>query len=213
MTITNIFYGDCLYISKNKKNKCIPSHFLTSTGMLLFVVIGCDTKKSTMASPTPVSDTHSDDCTATANIVLIGAGWWSQGWHLPHLHRNEKVTISAIVGEFRGEKWCFRVVDQAHSRVILYIILFFHRTRFFRLLSPSQIKLESESRIIRISCSTLPLSSVPFPFQAIIRQINRSNYRRCHRVHSPFNSFRYWKTIDCRGTTSVRGGNSIKGGK
>ena len=35
----------------------------------------------------------------TANIVLIGAGWWSQGWHLPHLDRNEKVNISAIVGE------------------------------------------------------------------------------------------------------------------
>ena len=35
----------------------------------------------------------------TANIVLVGAGWWSQGWHLPQLARNEKVTISAIVGE------------------------------------------------------------------------------------------------------------------
>ncbi|KAL7470841.1 hypothetical protein ACHAXS_011121, partial [Conticribra weissflogii] len=35
--------------------------------------------------------------TATANIALIGAGWWSQGWHLPHLDRNEKVKISAIV--------------------------------------------------------------------------------------------------------------------
>ncbi|KAL9178338.1 hypothetical protein ACHAXT_001766 [Thalassiosira profunda] len=33
----------------------------------------------------------------TANIVLVGAGWWSQGWHLPQLARNEKVTISAIV--------------------------------------------------------------------------------------------------------------------
>lgn len=32
-----------------------------------------------------------------ANIALIGAGWWSQGWHLPHLHRNEHVTIVAIV--------------------------------------------------------------------------------------------------------------------
>eukprot|EP00984_Skeletonema_dohrnii_P006164 scaffold2199_cov120-Skeletonema_dohrnii-CCMP3373.AAC.5 len=36
-------------------------------------------------------------CSTKANIVLIGAGWWSQGWHLPHLHRNEEVTISAIV--------------------------------------------------------------------------------------------------------------------
>eukprot|EP00985_Skeletonema_marinoi_P006678 scaffold2901_cov99-Skeletonema_marinoi.AAC.7 len=36
-------------------------------------------------------------CSTKASIVLIGAGWWSQGWHLPHLHRNEEVTISAIV--------------------------------------------------------------------------------------------------------------------
>ncbi len=43
-----------------------------------------------------------DDATATANIVLIGAGWWSQGWHLPHLQRNEKVTIAAIIGEELG---------------------------------------------------------------------------------------------------------------
>ena len=38
-------------------------------------------------------------CGTKASIVLVGAGWWSQGWHLPHLHRNEEVTISAIVGE------------------------------------------------------------------------------------------------------------------
>jgi hypothetical protein len=43
-----------------------------------------------------------DDVTATANIVLIGAGWWSQGWHLPHMQRNEKVAIAAIIGEEFG---------------------------------------------------------------------------------------------------------------
>ena len=32
-----------------------------------------------------------------ANIVVIGAGWWSQGWHLPHLGRNSNVRIAAIV--------------------------------------------------------------------------------------------------------------------
>jgi len=32
-----------------------------------------------------------------ARIALIGAGWWSQGWHLPHLHRNPKAEIAAIV--------------------------------------------------------------------------------------------------------------------
>jgi predicted dehydrogenase len=32
-----------------------------------------------------------------ARIALVGAGWWSQGWHLPHLHRNPKAKIVAIV--------------------------------------------------------------------------------------------------------------------
>lgn len=32
-----------------------------------------------------------------ANIALIGAGWWSQGWHLPSLDSNEKVNLVAIV--------------------------------------------------------------------------------------------------------------------
>lgn len=32
-----------------------------------------------------------------ANIAVIGAGWWTQGWHLPHLRRNSGSTIAAIV--------------------------------------------------------------------------------------------------------------------
>eukprot|EP00933_Yihiella_yeosuensis_P058784 TRINITY_DN5949_c2_g1_i1.p1 TRINITY_DN5949_c2_g1~~TRINITY_DN5949_c2_g1_i1.p1 ORF type:complete len:371 (+),score=73.18 TRINITY_DN5949_c2_g1_i1:41-1153(+) len=32
-----------------------------------------------------------------AQIAVIGGGWWSQGWHLPHLHRNPKSDITAIV--------------------------------------------------------------------------------------------------------------------
>lgn len=32
-----------------------------------------------------------------ANIALIGAGWWSQGWHLPCLDRNEEANLVAIV--------------------------------------------------------------------------------------------------------------------
>ena len=32
-----------------------------------------------------------------ARIAVVGAGWWSQGWHLPHLHRNPKASIAAIV--------------------------------------------------------------------------------------------------------------------
>ena len=32
-----------------------------------------------------------------ARIAVCGAGWWSQGWHLPHLWRNEHAEIAAIV--------------------------------------------------------------------------------------------------------------------
>ncbi|GKY93916.1 hypothetical protein MPSEU_000358500 [Mayamaea pseudoterrestris] len=32
-----------------------------------------------------------------AKIVVIGAGWWSQGWHIPQLARNPRVELVAIV--------------------------------------------------------------------------------------------------------------------
>ncbi|CAB9508443.1 Oxidoreductase family, NAD-binding Rossmann fold [Seminavis robusta] len=32
-----------------------------------------------------------------AQIAMVGAGWWSQGWHLPHLSRNPNSKIVAIV--------------------------------------------------------------------------------------------------------------------
>lgn len=32
-----------------------------------------------------------------AKIAVIGAGWWSQGWHLPHLDANPNAKIVAIV--------------------------------------------------------------------------------------------------------------------
>lgn len=32
-----------------------------------------------------------------ARIALIGAAWWSQGWHLPQLERNPDSTIAAIM--------------------------------------------------------------------------------------------------------------------
>jgi predicted dehydrogenase len=40
------------------------------------------------------------DTTATDRVVhiaVIGAGWWSQGWHLPHLARNPRAKIAAII--------------------------------------------------------------------------------------------------------------------
>ncbi|CAK9023619.1 unnamed protein product [Durusdinium trenchii] len=35
--------------------------------------------------------------TRCAHIAVVGAGWWSQGWHLPHLSRNYHAQITAIV--------------------------------------------------------------------------------------------------------------------
>ena len=32
-----------------------------------------------------------------ARIAVIGAAWWSQGWHLPQLHRNPDAVIAAIM--------------------------------------------------------------------------------------------------------------------
>ena len=38
-----------------------------------------------------------EEKTVEANIALIGAGWWSQGWHLPALSNNPHANIIAIV--------------------------------------------------------------------------------------------------------------------
>jgi predicted dehydrogenase len=33
----------------------------------------------------------------SVKIAVVGAGWWSQGWHLPQLSRNQWVEIAAVV--------------------------------------------------------------------------------------------------------------------
>jgi len=43
-------------------------------------------KKSKLSEPVP-----------PARIAVIGAAWWSQGWHLPQLQRNPDSTIAAIM--------------------------------------------------------------------------------------------------------------------
>ena len=50
-----------------------------------------------------------------ARIALAGAGWWAQGWHLPHLHKHPDAQVAAIVdpsfetahwnGQGKGEHW------------------------------------------------------------------------------------------------------------
>ena len=32
-----------------------------------------------------------------ARIAVLGCGWWSQGWHLPHLSRHPQAEIVAVV--------------------------------------------------------------------------------------------------------------------
>ena len=43
--------------------------------------------------------TQSDvETSKKARVAVVGAGWWSQGWHLPHLAENEdSVVIAAVV--------------------------------------------------------------------------------------------------------------------
>lgn len=31
-----------------------------------------------------------------ATIAVIGTGWWSQGWHLPHLSKNQKIKLVVV---------------------------------------------------------------------------------------------------------------------
>lgn len=50
-----------------------------------------------------------------AKIALAGAGWWAQGWHLPHLHKHPDAEIAAIIdptfetahwnGQGKGDHW------------------------------------------------------------------------------------------------------------
>ncbi|KAL1515318.1 hypothetical protein AB1Y20_001949 [Prymnesium parvum] len=35
-------------------------------------------------------------------VGVVGAGWWAQGWHLPHLSRHPEVTIAAIIEPSRN---------------------------------------------------------------------------------------------------------------
>lgn len=41
--------------------------------------------------------TMTTDRVVQVHIAVIGAGWWSQGWHLPHLARNPRAKIAAII--------------------------------------------------------------------------------------------------------------------
>jgi predicted dehydrogenase len=52
---------------------------------------------TTITTTTASTGNDSSDSIGVANIAVIGAGWWSQGWHLPVLHRNPKVNLIAIV--------------------------------------------------------------------------------------------------------------------
>ena len=41
-----------------------------------------------------------------AKIALAGAGWWSQGWHLPHLDAHPHADVAAIVDpSFETAHW------------------------------------------------------------------------------------------------------------
>lgn len=37
------------------------------------------------------------DCSSPVKIAVLGAGWWSQGWHIPHLFRNPNAELVAVV--------------------------------------------------------------------------------------------------------------------
>ena len=47
-------------------------------------------------TPTPAFFTMSD-APGPARIAVIGAGWWSQGWHIPQLVRNPDAELAAVM--------------------------------------------------------------------------------------------------------------------
>lgn len=66
--------------------------------MLSSSLLGASPSKNGDASFFPFTTRSTPNETKKkARIAVIGAGWWSQGWHLPQLHRNERAEIAAIV--------------------------------------------------------------------------------------------------------------------
>ena len=61
---------------------------------------GAITSKSLSTTPTSNEqgpESPGDKKKKTAKIAVIGAGWWTQGWHLPQLDHNPQAEIAAIV--------------------------------------------------------------------------------------------------------------------
>ena len=50
-----------------------------------------------MADPASGHQEESSAEAPPARIAVVGTGWWGQGWHLPHLHRNPDSVVAAIV--------------------------------------------------------------------------------------------------------------------
>jgi hypothetical protein len=57
-----------------------------------------------LATPRLSQRSFSSSVKEKANIAVIGAGWWSQGWHIPHLHRNPGAHLTAIVDSAQHPK-------------------------------------------------------------------------------------------------------------
>lgn len=50
--------------------------------------------RSERSSPSGSKESTSQD---VADVAVIGAGWWSQGWHIPQLSRNTRANLVGIV--------------------------------------------------------------------------------------------------------------------
>ena len=79
-------------LSSRRKVIRDTSALVTVTGFVK--VRGGATATTANAATTAVTN---EEKKKPARIAVIGAGWWSQGWHLPQLDRNPKAEIAAIV--------------------------------------------------------------------------------------------------------------------
>ena len=83
-------------LASNLKHTPTRRQVLQHTGAIL-TTSTTTTMKTFGSSSTSNGEPSATNPMRKARIAVIGAGWWTQGWHLPQLHRNPNAEIAAIV--------------------------------------------------------------------------------------------------------------------
>lgn len=82
-----------------------------------------------------------------AHIAVVGAGWWSQGWHLPQLSRNYRATHS-----FQQLSWHFLIsVVRSHRPSMTCVIRNPHSNSGHSKILKS-LRLSSPAKLLAAAC-------------------------------------------------------------